>query len=169
MQNTYANECFIDELAAAASADPIEFRLKYLDPDRQARHRGAQPRRDAGEVGDAAVAAQGRRAATSSRGRGVSYVKYELVRTYVAVVAEVEVNRTTGADPGARGSTSPTTAGRSSTRTGCTNQLEGNVIQTVSRTLIEELKFDRAHGDEPRLGELSDPDASRTCRRSSST
>jgi len=32
MQNTYANECFIDELAAAAKADPIDFRLKYIDP-----------------------------------------------------------------------------------------------------------------------------------------
>ena len=33
MQNTYANECFMDELAAAAKADPIEFRLKYIDPN----------------------------------------------------------------------------------------------------------------------------------------
>ena len=31
MQNTFANECFIDELAAVAKADPVEFRLKYLD------------------------------------------------------------------------------------------------------------------------------------------
>src|SRR5207344_2457967 len=31
MQNTYANECFMDELAAAAKADPIEFRRKYID------------------------------------------------------------------------------------------------------------------------------------------
>ena len=50
---------------------------------------------------------------------------------------------------------------------GLRNQIEGNVIQTVSRTLMEELKFDRSHGDEPGLGELSDPDASRKCRRSS--
>src|SRR6202021_3522473 len=33
MQNTFANECFMDELAAAADADPIAFRLKYLDPN----------------------------------------------------------------------------------------------------------------------------------------
>jgi CO/xanthine dehydrogenase Mo-binding subunit len=32
MQNTYANECFMDELAAAAGVDPIDFRLKYVDP-----------------------------------------------------------------------------------------------------------------------------------------
>ena len=34
MQNTYANECFIDELAAAANMDPLEFRVKYLDDKR---------------------------------------------------------------------------------------------------------------------------------------
>ena len=34
MQNTYANECFMDELAAAADMDPLEFRLKYLDDTR---------------------------------------------------------------------------------------------------------------------------------------
>ena len=33
MQNTYGNECFMDELAVVANADPIEFRLRYLDPD----------------------------------------------------------------------------------------------------------------------------------------
>ena len=33
MQNTYANECFMDELAAAAKADPIDFRRKHLDPN----------------------------------------------------------------------------------------------------------------------------------------
>ena len=43
MQNTFANECFIDELAAAAGADPLEFRLQV--PRRPARHRAAQAAR----------------------------------------------------------------------------------------------------------------------------
>src|SRR5260221_6946650 len=33
MQKTYPNECLVDELAAAANADPVEFRLKHLDPN----------------------------------------------------------------------------------------------------------------------------------------
>ena len=88
MQNTYANECFMDELAAAAGVDPIDFRLKYLDP---ADKRGIEvlnrvatlakwdkrPSPKNGQSGDVVT------------GRGVSYCKYELVRTYVAVVAEV--------------------------------------------------------------------------------
>ncbi len=31
-----------------------------------------------------------------AKGRGVSYVKYELVRTYIGAVAEVEVDRASG-------------------------------------------------------------------------
>ena len=76
-------------------------------------------------------------------GRGMSYVKYELVRTYVGAVAEVEVNRSTG-EIRVQSSTSSTIAGRSSTPTACKNQIEGSVIQTVSRTLKEELKFNRS-------------------------
>jgi nicotinate dehydrogenase subunit B len=32
MQNTFANECFIDEIAAKMNADPLEFRVKFTDP-----------------------------------------------------------------------------------------------------------------------------------------
>ena len=92
LQNTFANECFIDQLAAAAGADPLEFRIRHLKDARglDALERLRQlaswtprtgPSGGAGEV---------------AKGRGVSYVKYELVRTYVAVVADVEVNRRTG-------------------------------------------------------------------------
>ncbi len=142
MQNTWANECFMDELAAAAKADPIEFRRRYLDPNDK---RGL-------EVLDrlAALAKWEKRPSPRQdvsgnviRGRGVTYCKYELVRTYVGAVAEVEVNRATGEIR------VPTfyvvhDCGQIINPDGLKNQIEGNVIQTVSRTLIEELKFNRS-------------------------
>jgi CO/xanthine dehydrogenase Mo-binding subunit len=141
-QKTYANECFMDELAAAAGADPIDFRLKYIEP---ADKRGL-------EVMDRLVklakwekrpSPQAARGGEIARGRGVSYVKYELVRTYVGVVAEVEVNRTTGVIRVPKFYVVHD-CGQIINPDGLKNQLEGNVIQTVSRTLLEELKFDRS-------------------------
>ena len=142
MQNTYANECFIDELAAAANADPVEFRLKYLDPNDK---RGIEvltraaalakwdkrpsPKRD--QRGDVAT------------GRGVTYCKYELTRTYIAAVAEVEVKRSTG-DIRVTKFYLAHDCGQIINPDGLRNQLDGNVIQTLSRTLIEELKYDRS-------------------------
>jgi CO/xanthine dehydrogenase Mo-binding subunit len=142
MQNTYANECFIDELAAAANVDPVEFRLKYLDPNDkrgiEVLNRAAalakwdkrpSPRRD--QQGDVAA------------GRGVTYCKYELARTYIAAVAEVEVKRSTG-DIRVRKFYLAHDCGQIINPDGLRNQLDGNVIQTLSRTLIEELKYDRS-------------------------
>ena len=142
MQNTYANECFLDELAAAAGADPIEFRLKYLDPNDK---RGIEALNRV-----AALAKWEKRASPKKEqsgdvatGRGVSYTKYELARTYVAAVADVEVNRKTGEIRVPRVYLAHD-CGQIVNPDGLKNQLEGNVIQTVSRTLIEELKYDRA-------------------------
>ncbi len=142
MQNTYANECFIDELAAAAGVDPFDFRIKYLDP---ADKRGlevldrlitlakwekrASPQKPSGDI---------------VKGRGMAYVKYELVRTYVGAVADVEVKRSTG-------EIKVTTVylthdcGQIINPDGLKNQLDGNVLQTLSRVLKEELTFDRSH------------------------
>ena len=141
MQNTYANEAFMDELAAAAGVDPIEFRKRHLGDPRgiavldavAARAKwSARPSPRAG----AASAAVG-------RGRGVSYVKYENVRTYVAAVADVEVNRSTGAIRCTRVVVAHD-CGQIINPDGVKAQIEGNVIQTVSRTLKEELKWDRS-------------------------
>jgi CO/xanthine dehydrogenase Mo-binding subunit len=140
MQNTYANEAFMDELAAAARADPMEFRLRVLKDARglELLHRLAalsrwekrpSPARDSG--GDIA------------RGRGMSYVKYELIRTYVGAVAEVEVNRGTGEIRVPRFFVVHD-CGQVINPDGLRNQIEGNVIQTVSRTLKEEVTFDRS-------------------------
>jgi CO/xanthine dehydrogenase Mo-binding subunit len=143
MQNTYANECFIDELAAAVNMDPIDFRLKYLNPEDKrmievlARlvtlakwEKRPSPQKSAG--------------GPIAKGRGMSYVKYELVRTYVGAVAEVEVDRSTGEIKVPRFYITHD-CGQIINPDGLKNQIEGNVIQTVSRTLYEELKFDRAH------------------------
>ncbi len=142
MQNTYATECFMDELAAATNTDPAEFRIKYIDP---ADKRGLEclqrvlslarwekrpsPRKNVG--------------GSLARGRGVSYVKYENTRTYVATVCEVEVNRNTGEIRVQRFYLTHD-CGQIINPDGLRNQLEGNIIQTLSRTLTEELKFDRS-------------------------
>jgi CO/xanthine dehydrogenase Mo-binding subunit len=142
MQNTYANECFMDELAVAASADPIEFRLKYLDP---ADTRGIEilNRLVALAKWDKRPSPKGWQSGDVVKGRGVSYVKYELVRTYVGVVAEVEVNRATGIIKVPKFYITHD-CGQIINPDGLKNQLEGNIIQTVSRTLLEELKFNRS-------------------------
>jgi nicotinate dehydrogenase subunit B len=139
MQNTFGNESFVDEIVAAIGADPFEFRLKNIkDP------RGAELLNALAEL--AAWKPQAVRSAVSgdiARGRGVAYVKYELVRTYVGGVADVEVNVKTGAIRVTKFYVAHD-CGQIINPDGLRNQIEGNVVQTVSRTLIEELKFDRS-------------------------
>jgi CO/xanthine dehydrogenase Mo-binding subunit len=137
LQNTFANEAFMDELAADAGADPLEFRLRYLDDPRGAevlrrlarlaRWEGrTSPKRDGGEV---------------AAGRGLAYVKYELYRTYVGAVATVEVNRKSGALR-VRHFAVVHDCGQITNPDGVKNQIEGNVLQTVSRALKENVTFD---------------------------
>ncbi len=78
-----------------------------------------------------------------AKGRGVSYIKYELVRTYVGVVADVEVNRRTGKVRVERFFVAHD-CGQIINPDGLRNQIDGNIIQTVSRTLIEDLQWNRS-------------------------
>jgi CO/xanthine dehydrogenase Mo-binding subunit len=141
MQNTYATECFMDELAALAKIDPIEFRRKYLDPNDK-RGLDVLDRLVALAKWDRRASPQPNPSGNVVKGRGMSYLKYELVRTYVGCVAEVEVDRSTGAVRVPKFYLVHD-CGQIINPDGLKNQLEGNVIQTVSRTLIEELKFNR--------------------------
>jgi nicotinate dehydrogenase subunit B len=140
LQNTFANESFIDELAAAAGADPLNFRLRYLKDPRgiellEHLAKLAQwEKRPSPQHGSADVV----------RGRGVSYVKYELVRTYIGAVAEVEVDRKSGAIRVPRFFVVHD-CGQIINPDGVKNQIEGNIVQTVSRVLKEEVTFDRSH------------------------
>jgi CO/xanthine dehydrogenase Mo-binding subunit len=139
MQNTFANEAFMDELAIAAKADPFEFRTRHLrDPRGEAVLKRLQAL--ASWSGRGTPERTGRGIAT---GRGVAYVKYELVRTYVGIVATVEVDRRTGAIR-VRHCAVVQDCGQVINPDGTRNQIEGNVLQTVSRTLLEQVKFDRS-------------------------
>ncbi len=142
MQNTYANECFMDELAAVAGEDPIAFRRKVLDP---ADKRGREVLDRVAQLAKWESRALPKPGASGDvvTGRGVSYCKYELVRTYIAVVAEVEVTKSTGAIRVTKFHVAHD-CGQIINPDGLRNQIEGNVIQTVSRTLIEEVKFSRS-------------------------
>lgn len=140
MQNTYANECFMDELAAEAKTDPIAFRRKYLDDKR-----GLEliDRLVALSKWETRPSPQKVASGNILKGRGMTYVKYELVRTYVGAVAEVEIDRTTGKVRVPRFYLAHD-CGQMINPDGVKAQLDGNIIQTVSRTLIEQVKWNRA-------------------------
>jgi CO/xanthine dehydrogenase Mo-binding subunit len=126
-------------LAAAAGVDPLEFRLRYRKDPRgiELLQRLAQVAKWEKTIGARA------QAGTVVSGRGLCYVKYELVRTYVGAVADVEVDRVSGVIRVKR-FTVVQDCGQIINPDGIRAQLEGNLIQTVSRTLKEELMFDRS-------------------------
>ncbi|HEY4088409.1 MAG TPA: molybdopterin cofactor-binding domain-containing protein, partial [Bryobacteraceae bacterium] len=117
IQNTFANECFMDELAAAGKADPVDFRLKHLK----------DPRLIA--VLKAAVKGSGPKQGT---GRGVACVNYEGGNGYAAMVADVDVNTQTGEIRPKRFVVA-IDAGAVSNPDGLRNQAEGGVLQGMSR------------------------------------
>jgi CO/xanthine dehydrogenase Mo-binding subunit len=139
MQDTFGNESFLDEIAAATNVDPFEIRKRYLTDARglellerlrqfaKWEPRGTKPR-DVGSI---------------ARGRGVSYTKYELVRTYVGIVADVAVDRKTGHVKVERVFVVHD-CGQIINPDGLRNQIEGNVVQALSRTLVEKLTFSRS-------------------------
>lgn len=142
LQNAFANEAFFDELAVAAGADPLQWRLDYL-PDPRARAvledvarlsnwnvRTARAIRRKGDPRDVV------------RGRGLAFVRYDNDRTYVATVLELAVNRKTG-QIRVTDVWCSHDCGQIINPDGTRNQIEGGIIQTVSRVLMEELKFDR--------------------------
>jgi nicotinate dehydrogenase subunit B len=145
-QVTFASESFIDELAAAAKADPIEFRLRLLtaktDDDS-----GFKRARSIAAI-KAAAEAYGWDTRPSPRaigkgeiltGRGIAYAYRS--QTVVAQIAEVEVNRRTGR-VWVKRFVCAHDCGLMINPDGVKNQVEGNIIQGVSRALYEEVTYD---------------------------
>jgi CO/xanthine dehydrogenase Mo-binding subunit len=128
--NVFAIESFMDELAAAAGADPVEFRLRHLkDPRARAVIETVAARAGwrTGEKGDGA------------RGRGMAFGRYKNGACYVAEIAEVEI----GGEVAVKRVWAAIDAGLVINPDGLVNQTEGGIIQTVSWALKESVRFDR--------------------------
>lgn len=122
--NSFANESFVDELAHAAGADPMAFRLQHLsDPRAQAVLESLRP--------------------AYAPGRGVAFVRYENVNAYVAAVVDLQVDRKSG-DVALRHVWIAHDCGLVVNPNGLRNQIEGNVIQGSSRALRERVRFTAA-------------------------
>jgi nicotinate dehydrogenase subunit B len=131
--NVFAIESFMDELAAAVGADPVDYRLRHLGDERAKtviRAAADRARWQPGMKGD------------GTRGRGISFVRYETVKTYIALVADIVVDRASGVIRVER-ITAAADAGLIVTPDGISNQIEGAIIQGTSWTLKESVRFDR--------------------------
>jgi nicotinate dehydrogenase subunit B len=133
----FASESFIDEVASAVSADPIEFRLRYTKEPRDVAVIKA-----AAEKAKWETRPSPRRDQTGAKvsGRGIAYAQRNGTR--VAIVAEVDIDRTTG-KIWARKFTVAHDCGQIINPDGLVKCIEGNIVQGVSRTLWEEVTFDR--------------------------
>ena len=129
--NVFSLESFMDELALAASADPVEFRLKHLVDER------------ARDVVRMAAEKFGWRAgakAPPGRGYGFAFARYKNAAAYFAVATEVAVDsrkriRVVRA-------VAAVDSGQVVNPDGLRNQSEGGIVQSASWTLFEKVAFD---------------------------
>ena len=134
----FGSEQFVDEIAATTGEDAVAFRLRYLREPRDV----AVVRAVAERAGWVTRPAPGReRSGPVLRGRGIAYA--QRAGTVVAVVAEVEVEPATGRIWGRR-FTVAHDCGLIVNPLGLRYTIEGNVVQGLSRTLFEEVRFDRS-------------------------
>jgi CO/xanthine dehydrogenase Mo-binding subunit len=143
VQNTFANESFMDEVAAAITADPVQYRLRHLSDQRlitvlnaaaNAANWDTRPSPKPGNPKTGVVT-----------GRGISCVLYEGDNGYSAMVAEVSVDQATGIITVTRIVTSQD-SGPVSNPDGLRNQMEGGSLQGMSRAIYEEVKWDAGTG-----------------------
>jgi CO/xanthine dehydrogenase Mo-binding subunit len=134
----FASESFIDEIAAAVQIDPIELRLRHVKDPRDiaiieaaAEKSGWQPR----------PSPRRDQSGNTASGRGMAYAQRNGTR--IAIIAEVDIDRRSG-KIWARKFTVAHDCGQIINPDGLTKTIEGNVVQGISRTLWEEVKFDRS-------------------------
>jgi nicotinate dehydrogenase subunit B len=139
--NVFAVEGFTDEMAAEAAVDPVEFRLRGLTDQR-----AIDVLKRATEI----IGWQSRPSPNPRRaqgdllvGRGVGHAHYKQAENYVAIAMEVAVDPASGRI-NVRRITCAHDCGLVINPDGLRNQIEGCIVQTLSRALHEEVKFDRS-------------------------
>ena len=142
--NVFAVESFTDEVAHASGVDPVAFRLARLtDPraieviNRATRAFGWQPRPSP------TPRVRERNADGPLVGRGIAYMRYKQSENYIATIIEVGVDSVSGRI-GVRRVTCAHDCGLIVNPDGLKNQIEGCIVQTLSRALHEEVTFDRS-------------------------
>jgi nicotinate dehydrogenase subunit B len=146
LPNTFAHESYIDELATEAGVDPIEYRLRYLKDPRAVDLVNAVAKRAEWTARPAwrEPAAEG----DIVRGRGFAYALYVHSKfpgfgaAWSAWIADVAVNKATG-DVSVTRVVAGQDSGLMINPDGVRHQIHGNVIQSTSRALMEEISFDR--------------------------
>jgi nicotinate dehydrogenase subunit B len=146
LPNSFAHESYIDELAAEAGVDPIEYRLRYLKDPRAVDLVNAVAQR--AEWTPRPVWKEPRAEADIVRGRGFAYALYVhgpfpgKPAAWSAWIADVAVNKATG-DVSVTRVVAGQDSGLMINPDGVRHQIQGNVIQSTSRALMEEISFDR--------------------------
>ncbi|HWE07249.1 MAG TPA: molybdopterin cofactor-binding domain-containing protein, partial [Rhizomicrobium sp.] len=133
--NVFAIESFMDELARAASIDPVAFRLKHL----------ADPRAIA--VIHAAASQFGWthwRPRGPLHGKGFAFARYKNLAAYCAIALDLSVEPETGAVQLGR-VIAAVDSGEAVNPDGIRNQIEGAIVQAASWTLFEQVGFDGTH------------------------
>jgi nicotinate dehydrogenase subunit B len=139
LQNTFAHECFMDEISAYVKADPVAYRLQHLRETRiidvvkaaaKAAKWDARPSPKPGAARTGTVT-----------GRGIACVAYEGDNGYAALVGEVEVDQQSG-QVQMRRFVVAHDCGPISNPDGVRNQIEGGLLQGMSRALGEEITWD---------------------------
>src|SRR2546430_5798692 len=128
--NVFSIESFMDELAAAARADPVEFRLRHLEDSRAI----------------AVVKAAAERFGWSTfehrrgHGRGFAFARYKNLAAYCAIAMEADVDPETG-DVHVGRVVAAVDSGEAVNPDGIRNQIEGGIVQSISWTLFESVTW----------------------------
>lgn len=137
LARVFASESTIDEIASDLKVDPVQFRLRYLTSDKRISEILVATAKKAGwtDRPSPALASNGNKAV----GRGIAVANR--ANTMIAAVAEIEVDKTSG-EITVKKITLGHDCGLIVNPDGLKNQIEGNILQGVSRALLEEVQFD---------------------------